>query len=171
MENADLNSTIMIREQTASVQLNWHWPVAVVFARLCFAVIAQILIAVLFFDSAPSPYQVAGRWWPVYGILIDLGCFFLITWRASKEGLRFRDLIHFDPHRLGRDILLGFVYILWFFPLAIVGILGFSSLIYGTALGIQHIADLGFYLQPSGFSGHLGADGAMHSSRVRPASP
>jgi len=103
-----------------------------VFARLCFAIVAQSIVAVLFFSSAPSPYQVAGRWWPVYGILIDLGCYLLIRWRARKESFRFRDLINFDSQRLGRDMLLGLVYILWFFPLAMVGILGFSVLIYGT---------------------------------------
>ena len=132
METRDLNSRAMNRERAASGQLTWKWPVMIVFARLFFAIIAQSLIAPLFFSSAPSPYLAAGRWWPVYGVLIDLGCFFLITWRAGKEGLRFRDLINFEPHRLGRDLLLGLVYILWFFPLAMVGILGFSELLYGT---------------------------------------
>lgn len=122
----------MVQNRSTSGQLTWEWPVIIVFARLFFAVIAQSLIALLFFSSAPFPYVAAGRWWPVYGILIDLGCFFLITWRASKEGLRFRDLISLDSHRLARDILLGLVYVLWFFPLAMVGILGFSLLLYGT---------------------------------------
>lgn len=103
-----------------------------VFSRLFLAIIAQSLVALVFFRSTASPYQSAGKWWPVYGILIDLECFFLVTWRASMEGLRFRDLINFDSRRLGRDLLLGLVYILWFFPLAMVGILGFSFLIYGS---------------------------------------
>jgi hypothetical protein len=105
----------------------------IVFARLFFAVVAQSLVATLFFSSAPSPYLAAGKWWLVYAILIDLGCFFLVTWRAGKEGLRFRDLINFDSRRLGRDMLAGLAYILWFFPLAFAGILGFSLLIFGTS--------------------------------------
>jgi membrane protease YdiL (CAAX protease family) len=132
MEYTDLNSKIMIQKREASGQLTWKWPVLIVFARLFFAVIAQSLIALLFFSSAPSPSLAAGRWWPVYVILIDMGCFFLVTWRAGKECLRFRDLVNFDSHRFGRDILLGLVYILWFFPLAMIGILGFSLLIFGT---------------------------------------
>jgi uncharacterized protein len=132
MENADLNSKIMIRDRVTSGQLIWKWPLIAVFARLFFAVIAQSLIAILFFKAASSPYLAAGRWWPVYAVLIDLGCFFLVTWRAGREGLGMRDLINFDAHRLGRDITKGLLYILWFFPLAIVGILGSSLLIYGT---------------------------------------
>ena len=73
---ADLNSKASIQERAASGQLTWKWPLLIVFARLCFALVAQSLVAVLFFRSEPSPYLAAGKWWPVYGILIDLGCFF-----------------------------------------------------------------------------------------------
>jgi membrane protease YdiL (CAAX protease family) len=132
METTNLNSKIMIQNRAASGRLTWKWPLMIVFARLFFAIIAQSLIALLFFRSDASPYLAAGKWWPVYGILIDMGCFFLVTWRARKEGLRLRDLINYDSHRLGRDLLLGLVYILWFFPLAMVGILGFSFLIFGS---------------------------------------
>ena len=155
METADLNSRVMNRKRAASGRLNWKWPVMIVFARLFFAIIAQSLIALLFFSSASSPYMAAGRWWPVYGVLIDLGCFLVITWRAGKEGLRFRDLINFDPHHLGRDLLLGLVYILWFFPLALVGILGSSGLLYGT-------------LQPPSVYGQLPDWAAVYSLLVFP---
>jgi uncharacterized protein len=129
---SELNSKGMIQNRAVSGQLSWKWPMAIVFARLVFAILAQSLIALIFFGSTVSPLQAAGRWWPVYGVLIDLGCFFLVTWRASKEGLRFRDLINFDAQRLGRDIVRGLLYILWVFPMAMVGILGFGMLIYGT---------------------------------------
>ena len=92
MERTDLNSKNMIQQRVESGQVTWKWPLVIVFARLILAVISQSLIALLFFRSAPSPLIAAGKWWPVYGILIDLGCFFLVTWQAGKEGLRFRDL-------------------------------------------------------------------------------
>jgi len=133
MEMNDPNSKSIIQAKVASGQLTLKWPMLIVFARLFLAVIVQSLVALLFFSSAPSPYLAAGRWWPVYGILIDLGCFLLVTWRARKEGLRFGDLINFNSKRLGRDVLRGLLYILWFFPLALVGILGFGWLIYGAA--------------------------------------
>lgn len=132
MENTELNSEKLIQERVDSGQVTWKWPLVIVFARLFLALISQSLVALLFFHSAPSPYLSAGKWWPVYGILIDLGCFFLVTWQAGKEGLIFRDLINFDFHRLGRDLLIGLLYILWVFPLAMVGIMGFSILLYGT---------------------------------------
>jgi uncharacterized protein len=156
MEITNLNSKTLIQTRAVSGKLTWKWPALIVFARLVLAVAAQGLVAVLFFRSTSSPLLDAGKWWPVYGTLIDLGCFFVITWRASQEGLRFRDLINFDPHRLGRDIGLGLVYILWFFPLAMVGILGFSLLIYGTA-------------QPPSVYSPLPAWAAIYSLLVFPA--
>ena len=135
MPLTDLNSKIMIQSRVDSGKLTWKWPVTIVFARLFFALLVQSLVAVIFFRSSTSPLLFAGKWWPVYGILIDLGCFILVTWRANKEGLRFRDLINFDSHRLGRDLLHGLLYILWVFPLAMIGILGFSMLLYGNPQG------------------------------------
>lgn len=132
MAGIDLNSKEMIQKRVDSGQVTSKWPLAVVFARLFFALIGQGLIALLFFSSASSPYLAAGKWLPVYGILIDLGCFLLLTRLAGKEGLRFWDLLHFDSQHIGRDIVRGLLYILWVFPLAMVGILGFSLLLYGT---------------------------------------
>jgi hypothetical protein len=132
MEITDLNSKSMIQKRADSGQVTWKWPLVVVFARLFLALIVQGLIGLLSFRSAPSPYLAAGKWWSVYGNLIDLGCFFLVTCQASKEGVRFRDLIDFDSHHLGRDILRGLLYILWVLPLAMIGILGFGMLLYGT---------------------------------------
>jgi hypothetical protein len=125
----DLNSKVSIQERTASGKLTWKWPFIIVFARLFFAVIAQSVIALLFFQSESSPFLTAGKWWPVYGILIDLGCFLLVTWRARQEGLGFRDLLNLDSKRLGRDIGRGLLYIMWVFPLAMVGIMGFAMLL------------------------------------------
>ena len=85
MPLTDLNSKIMIQSRVDSGKLTWKWPVTIVFARLFFALLVQSLVAVIFFRSSTSPLLFAGKWWPVYGILIDLGCFILVTWRANKE--------------------------------------------------------------------------------------
>ena len=132
MEIINLNSKNMVQKRIASGQVDWKWPLAIVFARLFFALLAQSLVAMLFFSASPSPYKAAGDWWPVYGILIDLGCFILITWQIKKEGLRFQDLLNFDARRFWRDVLIGWGFILWVFPLAIIGITGASLLIFGS---------------------------------------
>jgi len=129
----DLNSKNMIQKRLASGQITSKWPYVIVFARLFFALVTQSLVAALFFSKSPSPYQAAGDWWPVYGTLIDLGCFILIIWQIKKEGLRFRDLLNFDQRRLRRDVLIGLAFILWVFPLAMVGIIGCSLLIFGSS--------------------------------------
>jgi len=130
MEMIDLNSKDMIQKRVNVGQVLWKWPLAMVFARLFLAVIAQSLVALLFFSASPSPYQAAAAWWPVYGTLIDLGCFILIIRQIRTEGLRFRDLLGFDQRRLGRDILIGLGFILWVFPLAMIGITAASLLIF-----------------------------------------
>jgi uncharacterized protein len=132
MEITDLNGKNNLQKQAALGRLTLKWPLLMVFSRLILAVVIQCLVALVFFHSAPSPILSAGKWWPVYGTLIDLGCLMLVVRLARKEGLRFRDLINFDAQRLGRDVLRGLLYILWFFPLATAGILGFSLLIYGS---------------------------------------
>lgn len=131
MEMIDLNSKEVIQKRIDLGLVIWKWPLAMVLARLFFAILAQSLVAALFFSASPSPYQAAANWWPVYGTLIDLGCFILIARQIKKEGLRFRDLLNFDPPRLGRDILVGLGFILWVFPLAMAGITGGSLLIFG----------------------------------------
>ena len=132
MEITDLNSKDMIKKRADSGQITWKWPLIIVFARLFFALLAQSLVEILFFSASPSPYKSAGVWWPVYGTLIDVGCFILITGQVKKEGLRFQDLLNFDPHRLGRDVLVGLGFILWVFPLAMAGITGCSLLMFGS---------------------------------------
>jgi len=131
-ELINLNSKNLIQERADSGRVAWKWPLAIVFARLFFALFAQSLIATLFFIKSSSPYQAAADWWPVYGTLIDLGCLILIIWQLKKEGLRFRDLLNLDPRHLALDILLGLCFILWVFPLAIAGITGCSLLIFGS---------------------------------------
>ncbi len=42
----------------------------------------------------------------------------IVTWQARREGLRFRDVVHFDSRRLARDILGRLAYVLWLFRLA-----------------------------------------------------
>src|SRR5664280_1392877 len=103
----DPNAKSMIKERVATGLVTWKWPLLLVFTRLVLALVAQSLVALVFFHSEPSPYLAAGKWWPIYGALIDLGCFLLVTWRARQEGLRFRDLINFDSHRLVKDLLRG----------------------------------------------------------------
>lgn len=132
MEIIDLNSNDEIRKRIGTGLVNWKWPVTIVFARLFLALLIQSLAAIFFFSASSSPYKSAGNWWPVYGILIDLGCFLLVSWQIKKEGLRFQDLVNYHPTRLGHDVLVGLGYILWVFPLAMMGIIGFSLLIFGS---------------------------------------
>lgn len=159
----------MIQVRLASGQISWKWLYVIVFVRLFFALAVQGLIAALFFRSSLSPTQAAGDWWPVYGTLVDLGCFILIIGLIKKEGLHFQDLLNFDRRRLKLDILLGFSFILWVFPLAMAGIIGCSILIFGSPQPpsiYQSLASMGCCLQSADFSFNLEFDRTMHLSGV-----
>jgi len=130
MSKIDLNSKYSIGKRVESGQITWHWPTLIVFSRLIFAAITQGLIALLFFKSSPSPLDAAGNWWPVYGTLIDLSCFILISRLLKKEGLRFYDLLNFNQDLFWKDVTKGLGFILWVFPLAMAGIIACSLLIF-----------------------------------------
>jgi membrane protease YdiL (CAAX protease family) len=130
VSRSNLNSKNLISSPVEPGQLTWFWPVMVVFSRLIFAVLAQTLVAALFFRTSPSPMLSAGNWWPVYGTLIDLGCLILILALIKKEGVLFRDLVHYDRSQIKRDLLIGLGNILWVFPLAVAGIIITSLFIF-----------------------------------------
>jgi len=103
--------------------------VLMVFARMIFAFLAQGIIALLFFRNVSHPLQAAAPWWPVYGTLIDVGCFLLLRhWSAETLA----DLIQFNRKLLFKDFFSGLKMILWVFPLAMGGIVSFSLIFFNS---------------------------------------
>lgn len=51
----DLNSKTMTQKRVDAGQVTWEWPLVIVFSRLLFAVLAQSLVAAVFFGTSPSP--------------------------------------------------------------------------------------------------------------------
>jgi membrane protease YdiL (CAAX protease family) len=130
--NALPNSKAKLQERLQAGRIRWTWPVLIVFARLIFAVAAQSLVAGLYLlRGHPTPWQAAGPWWIVYGTLIDIGCLVLLAWLACREGIRLLDLVSFVRRRLGRDLLLGVVFIFLFVILAFGGGTIIGRLMYG----------------------------------------
>ena len=126
------NSKAKIQECLQAGHITWRWPVIIVFARLIFAILAQALVAGLFMiQGHPTPWQAAAPWWIVYGTLIDIGCLVLLARLTRREGIRLVGLISFQRQHLGRDLLLGLVFIVLFIILAVSGGIIFGPLIYG----------------------------------------
>jgi len=133
-ESALPNSKAKLQERLQAGRITWTWPVIIVFARLIFAVIGQALVAGLYMlRGHPTPWQAAGPWWIVYGTLIDVGCLILLAWLARREGIRLLDLISFVRRRLGRDLLLGLVFVILFLILIFGGGMIFGRFIYGAS--------------------------------------
>ena len=130
------NSRATVTQRRDAGTLTWRGPALMLFARSGFAVVAQAIAAlVLLLRSSPAPWHDAGRWFPVYGSLIDAGCL-VALWRLTRrEGIRLFDLVGFERGRLGRDVLLGLALV----PVSLVfilgGVYGVGWLLYGAAKG------------------------------------
>ena len=128
------NSKGILQASHQARRITWRWPVIILFARLILAVLAQALVAGLYvLLGHPTPWQAAAPWWIVYGTLIDIGCLFLLARLTRREGIRLFDLISFQRHRLGRDLLLGVGFVVLYIFLVVVGGLVSGLLIYGAA--------------------------------------
>ena len=117
----DPNSRAALVERSEAGTLTWRGPALTLFARAALAVVAQGVVAAVFFlRESPTPWHDAEPWFPVYATLIDAGCLTLL-WRLTRhEGIGPFDLVGFERSRLGRDVLLGLALI----PASLVFIFG-----------------------------------------------
>jgi hypothetical protein len=77
-----------------SRRLPWAGPLLLVSARTVLLVVFQTFAAaVLMLRHYPYAWTAAGKWWTVYGTLVDLGCITLMWRFIRREGIGFRDLI------------------------------------------------------------------------------
>lgn len=125
------DAALVRREHTGA--LTWRGPALMLVARPAFAVVAQALVAAIFaLRSSPAPWHDAEPWMPVYGTLIDVGCLTLLWQLTRREGIGVGDLIGFDRSLLGRDLLLGIVFIPVGLALILGGVYATGWLVYGT---------------------------------------
>ncbi len=123
------NSAAEIRRRIPLRQFTWAGPLLVVSARTVLLIVFQALFAaVLALRHHQYAWTAAGRWWTVYGTLVDLGCITLMWRFIRREGIGFRELIgRLRP----RDILSGLGWFAVFFPLLGICLPLTSRLVYG----------------------------------------
>lgn len=73
----------------------------------------------------------AGRWWTVYGSLIDLGCFVILRRVLRHEGTGIKSVIAFSAEKLKRDMKHAGLLFLALIPLTMLWGTAVSFLIYG----------------------------------------
>lgn len=127
MDNLELNSLNNIRPRVKNQAISLFWPVSILFTRTLLFAIVQFLFIIIFGLSLNE----SAAWWPITAIIANIISFFILFQLAKKEGIRYRDLIHYDPKRLKQDLKLLAVVI----PVAIIvgfgGMFGISYLMYG----------------------------------------
>lgn len=83
------------------------------------------------FTSNPLDFLEAGRWWTVYGSLIDIGCLALMVWAVGKEGMDLKSMIGFSRTRIKSDLIHAGLLLLAIVPLTALWGTLVSLLIYG----------------------------------------
>ena len=128
-----VNSTTEIQKRVAAGQITWAGPLIMVVARSILALVCQALVAAVFFSSSADAWDEAGRWWTVYGTVIDAGCIVLLVWLTRREGIRLSDLGNYSRQRWLRDVLIGLGLFVIIFPTLLFAPLTFLS----TALDVS----------------------------------
>ncbi len=128
------NSREALTERVRAGRLTWGWPLVMASIRLPLLLLGQLLLFSYFtLAGHATPWGTAGNLWTFYIVLTaDLGSLLLLAWLMRREGLQLRDLIGFDRHRLGRDLLIGLGLIVVFIPLGLAINLLSSTIVYGT---------------------------------------
>ncbi|MBU8917730.1 hypothetical protein BGM25_16980 [Bacillus sp. FJAT-29953] len=98
-------------------------------SRTIFAVIFQGIFAL----SSTLDYLEAGRWWTVYGSLIDLGCLALMFWVVRRGGTNFKSLIGFSPELIKSDVKQAGIILVILLPITMFWGATISYLLFGKA--------------------------------------
>src|ERR1039458_7735799 len=116
------NSLTQIQLRVAAGRLPWAGPLLLAALRPALFFVAQGLLALGYFAiHRPGAWHEAGRWWNVYGTVVDIGCLIGLRIFTRKEGIRIRDLIGPMRMRRGHDVFIGIGLFLLIFPCFIVG--------------------------------------------------
>jgi len=130
MDRPPANSVAEISRRIPSRRLTWTGPLLLLSARTVLLIAFQALAAAaLALRHHPYAWTAAGKWWTVYGTLVDLACLALMWRFMRREGIGFRDLI--GRLRWGRDILAGLGWFALVFPLLGICLPLTARLIYG----------------------------------------
>jgi len=130
---APLNACSSIKVRVAAGQIPWKGPLFLVALRPLLFFAAQGLLALAYFAfHRPGPWHEAGRWWNIYGTLVDLGCLVGLRFYTRKEDIRLRDLIGPLRLRRGHDVFLGLGLFALIFPCFIGGGILAQKLLYGS---------------------------------------
>jgi uncharacterized protein len=131
---ATANSQAEIERRVRQRQITWAGPLIVMMGRSFFMIVAQALVASIYWlRGHPSPWNAAAPWWTVYATLVDVGCLALMVKFTRPEGIRLRALIGRVRLRWGYDLLLGIAFFVVFVLIFSLPGLMASKLIFGSA--------------------------------------
>lgn len=128
------NTVTANKARVASGRVTWSRTLlALLFRTAAFAVV-QGAIALLFaLQGNPAPWQASIAYWPVSAMLAGLANLYLLIVLTRHEGLRYSDLLAFNRATIGRDLLVVAGLTLLAGPVAMVPMMGLSTLLFGDA--------------------------------------
>lgn len=127
-------------------RLHRRWPIIMTILRLLLFPASQALIALVYFLlGARQAWEQSIAWWPMAVTLTNLVCIYLLVRLYRLEGLRYRDLFHFDRQHLGKDLLVVFGALIITGPIAMLPNIWLANTLFGDP---QNAADLMFRSLP-----------------------
>lgn len=125
-----LNLEADLRERRLAGLIPWSGPLLLLLARPMLLIFSQGLVAFILAEvRSRQPWAAAGKWWTVYGTLVDIGCLFGMRHYLRREGFRLRDLLGPVHIKWGRDIWLGLGLYLCIFPFFFAGSMSARGLV------------------------------------------
>ncbi|MFC1879416.1 type II CAAX prenyl endopeptidase Rce1 family protein [Chloroflexota bacterium] len=137
-----VNSQVEIQQRVAAGKITWAGPLIMLAARSILAVICQALVASIFYSGSVDAWDEAGRWWTVYGTVIDVGTLVLLVWLTRREGIRLFDLGNYSRKRWLRDVLIGLGLFIVIFPTLLFAPLTFLMTVFDVSppMGVLPLA-------------------------------
>lgn len=127
------NCFASIQQRVAAGCIPWTGPLVLVVLRPMLFFTVQALLALAYFAfHHTAPWREAGRWWSVYGTIVDIGCLIGLRIATRGEDIRLRDLVGPVRLRLGHDFFLGLGLFVLIFPFFIGGSMFAQKLLYGS---------------------------------------
>jgi membrane protease YdiL (CAAX protease family) len=111
------------------------WPLALAFIRIpLIAVAALATLGLLAAFGQPAVFPPGPMFAALYLLPVNLVCLVVVARLLRRDGRRLRDLIGFEPARLGRDILWGLLWLSVLYLPFVLTVMGVMFLLHGGAM-------------------------------------
>ncbi|MFC4403863.1 CPBP family intramembrane glutamic endopeptidase [Gracilibacillus xinjiangensis] len=120
-----------INSKAGEYSLKNAWIVSFIRIPLLFIMLVMVFLVVKTF-GVETDFPFLPDLSTVYFTVVNIICFFLLHRIVQKEGRTIFELLDFDPKRLGKDILHGFLWLFVLYIPFVIAVMGTMFIMYGS---------------------------------------